>query len=39
MTPMWFAEPLCGGPQPWLHVKTASDLRKRECDRGHADPI
>jgi hypothetical protein len=36
---MWFAEGLRAPRDPVLSAKTASDLRKRQCDGGHADPI
>lgn len=36
---MWFARAVQGGRHPFSTPKTASDLRKRQCDPGHADPI
>ena len=36
---MWFVSAHQGRRNPFLGTKTASDLRKRKCDPGHADPI
>jgi len=36
---MWFASALRDVRKPFSGTKTASDLRKRKCDPGHADPI
>jgi hypothetical protein len=39
MTSMWFEGAVLPVREARFGAKTASDLRKRKCDRGHADPI
>jgi hypothetical protein len=36
---MWFVSAHQAPSKALLGTKTASDLRKRKCDPGHADPI
>lgn len=39
MTSMWFQAGVPPVREARFGPKTGSDLRKRECDWGHADPI